>query len=71
MKKFKTFMVYVSHILAFSILAFIIALPLGFTGFWSGYVGWAIVLPLIVNEMDDDTKAALKKWATKGGGHNE
>ena len=65
MKKFRWFMVYLSNMIAFSILAFIISLPLGFTGFLSGYVGWAIVVPLVISEMDEETKEALKKWATK------
>ena len=65
MGKFRMFLVFVSHLIAFSVLAFILSLPLGATGFWSGYIGWAIVLPLVINEMDDETKEALKKWATK------
>ena len=73
MKKFRWIGILYSHIIAFSILAFILTVPLGFTGFLSGYVGWAIVLPLVINEMDGETKEALKKWATmrKGGDCNE
>ena len=76
MKKFKEswfwFRVVVGYMIAFSILAFIIALPLGFTGFLSGYIGWPIVLMLLLPEMDDETKDALKKWTLKrkdGDGH--
>lgn len=76
MKKFKEswfwFRVVVGHMIAFSILAFIIALPLGFTGFLSGYIGWPIVLMLLLPELDDETKDALKKWTLKrkdGDGH--
>ena len=65
MGKFRMFLVFVGHLIAFSVLAFIISLPLGATGFWSGYIGWAIVIPLVINEMDTETKEALKKWATK------
>ena len=69
MKKFKEswfwFRVVVGYMIAFSILAFIIALPLGFTGFLSGYIGWPIVLMLLLPEMDDETKDALKKWTLK------
>ena len=65
MKKFRWFRVYLSYIIAFSILAFCITLPLGITGFASGYIGWAIMLPMIISEMDDDAKEAIKKWATK------
>ena len=69
MKKFKEswfwFRVVVGYMIAFSILAFIIALPLGFTGFLSGYIGWPIVLMLLLSEMDDETKGALKKWTLK------
>lgn len=54
-----------SHLIAFSILALCIALPFGFTGFLSGYVGWAVLLTLLLSDMDDETKEALKRWATK------
>lgn len=69
MKKFKEswfwFRVVVGYMIAFSILAFIIALPLGFTGFWSGYIGWSIVLMLLLPELDDKTRDALKEWALR------
>lgn len=69
MKRFKEswfwIRVVVGHMIAFSILAFIIALPLGFTGFLSGYIGWPIVLMLLLPELDDETKDALKKWTLK------
>ncbi len=54
-----------SHLIAFSILALCIALPFGFTGFLSGYVGWAVVLTMLLVDMDEETKEALKRWATK------
>ena len=67
MKKFKESLfwirVVVEYVIAFSVLAFIIALPLGFTGVLSGYIGWSIVLMLLLPELDDETKDALKKWA--------
>ena len=53
------------YMIAFSVLAFILSLPLGGTGFWSGYLGWAIVLPLVISEMDDETRNAIKRWATR------
>ena len=65
MKKFRWICVYFSNVIAFSVLAFCITLPIGITGFWSGYIGWAIMLPLIVSEMDDEAKEAIKKWLLK------
>ena len=53
------------YLIAFSILALCIALPFGATGFWSGYVGWAVLLTLLLSDMDDETKEALKRWATR------
>ena len=69
MKKYKESLFWIrvvaEYMIAFSILAFIIALPLGFTGFLSGYIGWTIVLMLLLPELDEETKSALKKWALK------
>ena len=65
MSKFAVVRVIGAHLIAYSILAFIIALPLRCTGFLSGYIGWAIVLPLLYSEMDDETRGALMKWMTR------
>ena len=54
-----------SYLIAFSFLALCIALPFGFAGFLSGYIGWAVVLTLLLVNMDEETKEALKRWATK------
>ena len=53
------------NLIAFSVLAFILSLAFGCTGYFSGYVGWAIIIPLILQEMDEETKDALKRWATR------
>lgn len=62
--------VFGGYIIAFSILALCISLPCGFVGFWSGYIGWAVILSLFVSGLDKETKEALKKWAMKKGGEN-
>ena len=75
MKKYKESLFWIrvvgEYLIAFSILALCIALPFGFTGFWSGYVGWAIVLTLLLSDMDEETKNALKKWALKKTDHGD
>ena len=77
MKKFWTSLywvrVFFAYLIAFSILAFIVSMPLGAVGFWSGYIGWPILLSMFVLELDSDTKEALKKWAStrKGGEDHE
>ena len=58
--------VFFGYLIAFSFIALSISLPFGFTGFWSGYVGWSVVLTLIVSGLDKETKDALKKWALGG-----
>lgn len=57
--------VFVSHLIAFTIVAACIALPFGSNGFLSGYIGWAAILSMLMLQMDDETRDALKKWASK------
>ena len=69
MKKFKEswfwFRVFFSYLIAFSVLACCIVLPFGCAGFLSGYIGWALVLSMLMIDMDEETKNALKKWAVR------
>ena len=62
--------VFFGYLIAFSFLALSISLPFGFTGFWSGYVGWSVVLTLFVSGLDKETKDALKKWALAKNTHS-
>ena len=61
----------VAYLLAFSFLAFCIALPLGMTGFLSGYIGWPIVIGLFVSSLDKNAKDALKTWVLTPGGSTD
>lgn len=60
--------VFAAHLIAFSIVAMCIALPFGGNGFLSGYIGWAVVLSMLMFQMDDETRDALKRWAVRKGG---
>lgn len=59
------FGVLAEYLIAFTVLAFILSLAFGCTGYFSGYVGWGIVIPLVLQEMDEETKDAIKKWTIR------
>lgn len=64
-------LVFAGHMAAYTLLAMLLVLPLGLNGFWCGYVGWGIVLAMLLLEMDPETRDALKRWAIRRGGPNE
>ena len=57
------FGVLAAYLAAFSVLAFLFALTLGVNGVLSGYLGWVLVLALLIPELDQETRDALKRWA--------
>ena len=61
-------LVLAEYIAAFTVLAMILSISLGLDGFWAGFIGWAIVLALLVPELDQETRESLKRWALRRGG---